>query len=129
MKIDDVADLARLCRTSRLLQYMTLPQLYRNITLTSYDETQRLRNTVPNDGLWHASPFAMGLNVLITRKTATLVQSLSLQGDWREHDLEDYKNQRLPDGSVMLNIAIRAAVDHCSKLQAFKSAITISKSF
>ena len=100
---------------------MTTPRLYKQITLTSYDESLRTREDLDlqDDGLWHASPFAMGLGALVTRKHAGLVQCLKLEGVFREHELDQYKNRRLPDGSVMLNLAIRAAIDRCTQLQSF----------
>src|SRR5277367_1280304 len=84
-KIDNVADIARCCRASRVLHYMALPQLYKHITLCSYD-TIRYKDDVP-EGCGSASPFAMGLNALVTRNAAVLVRSLALQGFWNEHDL------------------------------------------
>lgn len=99
---------------------MALPALYRNITLTSHSES--FADGLPGgDGSWHASPFCTGLNALVTRKTATLVQSLHFQGDWLEQDREsNARFGRLSDSSVLLNIAVRAAVDRCINLQSFK---------
>jgi len=104
---------------------MAQPQLYRKITLTSYD-TIRYRDNLP-EGFGSASPFTMGLNALVTRNIAGLVQSLSLQGEWRDHDLEEYAQAgRLSDGSMMLNIAVRAAIDRCINLTSFRLARDIS---
>lgn len=101
---------------------MAQPQLYKKITLTSYD-TIRYRDDLP-EGYGSASPFSMGLNALVTRNIAGLVQSLCLQGQWREHDLEEYsKVGRVPDGSMMLNIAVRAAIDRCTNLTSFRLAM------
>ena len=98
---------------------MTLPQLYRNISLTSYD-TIRYRDDQP-EGQGSASPFAMGLNALVSRNVASLVRTLSLQGDWREHDLQEYSRVgRVPDDAMMLNIAVRAAIDKCAQLESFR---------
>ena len=117
--LDHVADLARVCQTSRVLHYMTLPQLYRNICLTSYN-TIRYRDDQP-EGQGSASPFAMGLNALVSRNVASLVHTLSLQGEWREHDLQEFSSVgRVPDDAMMLNIAVRAAVNQCTQLREFK---------
>ncbi|PYI26486.1 hypothetical protein BP00DRAFT_381732 [Aspergillus indologenus CBS 114.80] len=116
--LDDPGDLARLCRTCRVLNYMTLPQLYRNITLTSYDKI-RYRDDQP-EGMGSASPFSMGLNAVITRPYANLVRSLTLRGNWRESELEEHARVgRVPDSSMMLNIAVRAAVDKMPDLESF----------
>ncbi|KAG2417746.1 hypothetical protein HFD88_008965 [Aspergillus terreus] len=116
--VDDPGDLARLCRTSRVLNYMALPQLYKSLTLTSYDKI-RYRDEQP-EGMGSASPFSMGLNALITRPYGSLVRSLTLRGDWREHDLEEHARVgRVPDSSMMLNIAVRAAVDKMPDLESF----------
>ncbi|BCR89959.1 uncharacterized protein ACHE_51157S [Aspergillus chevalieri] len=116
--VDDIADLARLCRTCRVLNYMSLPLLYRNLTLTSYDKI-RYRGEEP-EGVGSASPFSMGLNAVITRPYAKLVRSLTLRGEWREHELEEHARVgRVPDSSMMLNIAVRAAVDRMPDLESF----------
>lgn len=116
--LDDVADLARVCRTSRVLNYMTVPHLYNTITLTSYEDV-RFRDDRP-EGSGSASPFAMGLNALVTRNTAHLVRHLTLKGQWKEYDLEEYaKIGRVPDNAMMLNIAVRAALERCTGLESF----------
>jgi hypothetical protein len=97
---------------------MALPQLYKHITLTSYDKI-RYRGDEP-EGIGSASPFSMGLNAVITRPYASLVRSLTLRGDWRENELEEHARVgRVPDSSMMLNIAVRAAVDRVTELESF----------
>ena len=101
---------------------MALPALYKNITLCSYN-TIRYRDDRP-EGLGSSSPFAMGLNALVTRDVAGLVRSLTLQGQWKEHDLQEFSAAgRVPDDAMMLNIAVRAAVDRCSGIESFKSVM------
>ncbi|KAJ5497080.1 hypothetical protein N7463_009067 [Penicillium fimorum] len=118
LHVDDTGDLARLCQTCRVLNYMALPQLYRSLTLTSYDKI-RYRGEQP-EGIGSASPFTMGLNAIITRPYATLVQSITLKGDWKEHELEEYARVgRVPDASMLLNIAARAAIDRMTNLESF----------
>ncbi|KAB8077749.1 hypothetical protein BDV29DRAFT_167760 [Aspergillus leporis] len=117
-QLDDPGDLARLCRTCRVLNYMTLPQLYKSITLTSYDKI-RYRGGMP-EGMGSASPFSMGLNAIITRSYASLVRSLTLRGNWRESELEEHARVgRVPDSSMMLNIVVRAAIDKMNELESF----------
>ncbi|CAG7978794.1 unnamed protein product [Penicillium salamii] len=116
--VNDTGDLARLCRTCRVFNYMALPQLYRNLTLTSYDKI-RYRDEQP-EGIGSASPFTMGLNTIITRSYASLVRSMTLRGEWREHELEEHARVgRVPDSSMLLNIAARAAVDRMTNLESF----------
>lgn len=118
VQLDDPGDLARICRTCRVLNYMSLPQLYRSLTLTSYDKI-RYRGDEP-EGMGSASPFSMGLNAVITRPYASLVRSLTLRGNWREQELEEHARVgRVPDSSMMLNIAVRAAVDRMPDLESF----------
>ncbi|KAL4901634.1 hypothetical protein BDW74DRAFT_159847 [Aspergillus multicolor] len=118
-RLDDPGDLARLCRTCRVLNYMALPQLYQNLILTSYDKI-RYRGDQP-EGMGSASPFTMGLNAVITRPYASLVRSLTLRGNWREQELEEHARVgRVPDSSMMLNITIRAAVDRMQDLEDFR---------
>jgi hypothetical protein len=116
--LDDVGDLARVTRTSRLLYYMTLPRLYENVTLRSYSEV-RYRGDGRPEGFGNGSPFAMALNTLVSRPFAEYVQSFRVVGDWREHDVEDYGKGRVPDNSMMLMIAMRAALDRMKNLKAF----------
>ena len=97
---------------------MTLPQLYQTITLTSYNGV-RYRDNRP-EGSGSASPFAMGLNALVTRNTAKLVRSLILQGEWKEYEMVEHARAgRVPDNAMMLNIAVRAAIDRCEGLESF----------
>lgn len=97
---------------------MTLPQLYKNLTLTSYDKI-RYRGDQP-EGMGSASPFSMGLNAVIIRPYASLVRSLTLRGDWREIELEEHARVgRVPDSSMMLNMAVRAAIDRMPELESF----------
>lgn len=97
---------------------MALPQLYRSLTLTSYDKI-RYRGEQP-EGIGSASPFTMGLNAVITRPYATLVRSITLRGDWKERELEEHAQAgRVPDSSMLLNIAVRAAVDRMTNLESF----------
>lgn len=120
-----MGDLARCCQASRVLNFMALPQLYKNITLYSYN-TIRYKDDRA-EGLGSSSPFAMGLNALVTRDVAGLVRSLTLQGNWKEHDLEEFSSAgRVPDDAMMLNIAVRAAVDRCKGLESFKSVTRTS---
>ncbi|CBF71665.1 predicted protein [Aspergillus nidulans FGSC A4] len=117
--LDDPSDLARLCRTCRVLNYMALPQLYQNLVLTSYDKIRYVGDQP--EGMGSASPFTMGLNAVITRPYATLVRSLTLRGDWREQELEEHARVgRVPDSSMMLNITVRAAVDRMRDLEDFR---------
>jgi hypothetical protein len=98
---------------------MTLPHLYKDLVLTSYDRI-RYRDDRP-EGWGSASPFSMALNAVVTRPHASLVQSLALRGEWREYDLEEHARVgRVPDSSMMLNIAVRAAIDRMSNLESFR---------
>ncbi|KAJ9221840.1 hypothetical protein DTO027B5_4593 [Paecilomyces variotii] len=116
--LDNPADLARVCRTCRVLNYMALPQLYRNLTLTSYDKI-RYRDEQP-EGWGGSSPFSMGLNAVVTRPHAELVRSMTLRGEWRELELQEHARVgRVPDSSMMLNIAVRAAIDRMAELESF----------
>lgn len=115
--LDDVGDIARVTRSCRLLYYMTLPQLYRRVTLHSYGE-MRYVNGRP-EGFGSGSPFMMGLNGLTTRGHAALVEEFRLWGKWQETGVEDFAKGRIPDSSMMLNIILRAATDKMTKLKSF----------
>jgi hypothetical protein len=98
---------------------MALPPLYKEVVLSSYDKI-RFRNNRP-EGWGSASPFSMGLSALATRTHATLVGSLTLRGEWKEPDFEEHARVgRVPDSSMMLNIAVRAAVDRLTGLESFR---------
>ncbi|EKG20863.1 hypothetical protein MPH_01846 [Macrophomina phaseolina MS6] len=97
---------------------MTLPRLYEKVVLRSYSELRYKDNGRP-EGYGSGSPFAMGLNGLVTKNVAQYVRSWQLVGDWRESDLEDFSRGRVPDNSMMLNIAVRAAMDRMDKLADF----------
>ncbi|KAJ6043777.1 hypothetical protein N7499_006197 [Penicillium canescens] len=116
--VEDTGDLAQLCRTCRVLNYMALPQLYRSLTLTSYDKI-RYRDDQP-EGIGSGSPFTMGLNAVITRPYGSLVRSMTLRGEWSDHELEEHARVgRVPDSSMLLNIAVRAAIDRMTNLESF----------
>ncbi|TKX19254.1 hypothetical protein C1H76_8632 [Elsinoe australis] len=114
-QLDDLADVSRLCRTSRLLYYMTLPKLYETVTLRSYLEARRVNGRV--EGLGGGSPITMALGALATSQCASVVESLTLQGSWKETD--DYMVGRIPDSTMLLSIAIRAAIDKTVNMQSF----------
>lgn len=100
-----------------MLYYMTLPRLYEHVTLRSYSEIRYVDGRP--EGYGGGSPFAMGLNTLVTRNFTDYIQSFRVLGEWREHDLEDYTKGRVPDNSLMLQIALRAALDKMKNLQVF----------
>ncbi|ORX99422.1 hypothetical protein BCR34DRAFT_127018 [Clohesyomyces aquaticus] len=115
--LDSAADLARVTRTSRLFYYMTLPRLYEKVTLRSYSDIQYVNGRPAGYG--SGSPFAMGINTLVSKPYADYVETFRVMGDWREHDLDDYSKGRVPDNSMMLQIAMRAALDRMKNLKAF----------
>ncbi|KAK5045536.1 hypothetical protein LTR84_009154 [Exophiala bonariae] len=115
----DVASLARLCRTSRSLYYMTVPHLWRSVTLTSYTSI-RYKDDVP-EGFGSASPFSMGLNALVTRNVSNLVRSLRLMGDFGGSDQqENSKAGRISEYGMILNIAVSAALEKCTQVEDFR---------
>ena len=116
--LEDIGDIARVTRTSKLLYYMTLPQLYQRVSLHSYPDV-RLVNGRP-EGYGSGSPVMMALNGLVTKPHAAQVQEFRLWGEWNELGFEDFAKGRVPDNSMMLNIVLRAAVDRMTKLQSFK---------
>ncbi|KAL1584800.1 hypothetical protein WHR41_06546 [Cladosporium halotolerans] len=105
--LDDVGDIARVTRTSRLLYYMTLPQLYQKVSLHSYPEI-RFVNGRP-EGFGSGSPFMMALNGLSTKSHASVVRHFRLWGEWREVGVEDFAKGRIPDNSMLLNMMLRVA--------------------
>lgn len=96
---------------------MTLPRLYEEVTLRSYAELRYI-NGRP-DGYGSGSPFAMGLNTLVSRNFTDYIQTFRVVGEWREHDMEDYSKGRVPDNSMVLQVAMRAALDKMKILTSF----------
>jgi len=122
--IDNVGDLARLTRASRLIYYMTLPRLYETVTLRSHAQI-RFVDGRP-EGYGSGSPFAMGLNTLVSRNFGDYVRSFRVVGTWREHDTGDYRQGRVPDNSMVLQIVLRAALDRMAGLRAFSWELSVA---
>lgn len=98
---------------------MTLPHLWKKVTLRSYEHF-RYNDNLP-EGFGSASPFSLGLNALVTHNVNNLVKSLSLVGDWTAADLAQCsKVGRLSESAMILNIALRAAIDRCTQLESFE---------
>ena len=93
---------------------MTLPQLYKSVTLVSRDAGYN--ETTDNGRYGSASPFSTGLNTLVTRNVSNLVRSIHLDGQWKQ----DVATCQLSDDTVMLNIAVRAALDRCINLESLR---------
>ncbi|KAI5295573.1 hypothetical protein KEM52_000951 [Ascosphaera acerosa] len=97
---------------------MALPQLCKHIVLTSYDRI-RFRDNM-SEGCGSASPFSMGLNAIVSRNLGPLVRSFTLRGSWAETELEEHSRLgRVPESSMMLNIAVRAALNEMTNLEFF----------
>jgi hypothetical protein len=119
-QLDDPADLARACRTCRILHYMCLPQLYGHVILRSYDHIRYQEETAKPEGVGGGSPFAMGLNALITRNVVEYVRNFEVAGEWRDYGLEESARAgRIPDGGMMLGLLIRATLDRMPQLESF----------
>ena len=116
--MDDLADLARLIRTSRVLYYMTLPQLYQAVTLRSYPNIRRVNGRV--EGLGGGSPICMALGALSTGSCAALVRHFCVTGAWDE--TLEYMQGRIPDVSMLLSIVGRNALDRMTSVQSLRYA-------
>ena len=100
---------------------MTLPQLYINVSLRSYDSIRYCGREGRAQGCGMASPFSMGLNGLVSRNVAGYVRNFEVTGQWKEHDvLEHSRVGRVPDESMMLNILVRVAVEKMVVLDSFR---------
>jgi hypothetical protein len=120
--LDEIGDIARATRTCRLLYYMTLPQLYESVNLST---TARPRNGPLNEVTRHGigSPFMMALNGLISNPHAALVKQFRLRGKWQESNAtngnwESNSDGRVSDSTMMLNIITRSIAARMSKLQS-----------
>lgn len=120
-QLDQPSDLARICRTCRVFHYMTLPSLYADVSLRSYDHVRYSPRDGRPEGCGMASPFAMGLNGLVSRNVAGYVKRFKVLGEWKEFEAEDYsKVGRVTDGSMMLSILIRVAIEKMVVLESFR---------
>ena len=115
--LDDVGDIARVTRTSRLLYYMALPQLYERVALHSYPDIRYVDGRP--EGFGSGSPFMMALNGLVTKSYSGVVKDLRIWGQWNEVGVEDFVKGRVPDNSMMLNMMLRACIDKMAKLHSF----------
>ena len=104
-------------RTCRLMYYMTLPVLYEKVTLRSYSEMRYLDGRP--EGYGSGSPFAMGLSGLATGNSGPLVKKFTATGAWSEPRMDDYNKGKIPDSTILLGIALRAAIDKMTHLQSF----------
>lgn len=119
-KLSDSKDLARACRTCRKLYYVCLPNLYTCVKLNSYDHVRFSSETARAEGCGGGSPFAMGLNSLITLPVAQYVRSFEVAGKYKEMGVEDHaKLGRVSDGGMMVNILVRTVLDRMTKLESF----------
>lgn len=116
-QLDDIGDIARVTRASKLLYYLTLPKLYECVTLTSYPEIRYKDGRA--EGFGSGSPFSMALDGLVSRNTGGYVKEFRLEGAWKEVGLEDFEKGRVPDNTMMLNIVVKAALDTMEKLESF----------
>jgi hypothetical protein len=96
---------------------MTLPRLYERVTLRSYAEIRYVSGKP--EGYGSGSPFSMGLNALVSRTFTDYVQQFRVVGEWKESDIEDFSKGRVPDNSMMLNIALRAVLDKMQNIVSF----------
>jgi hypothetical protein len=73
------------------------------------------------EGYGGGSPFATGLDALISspNNVGQYVKALSLRGSWKEIDLEDFERGRVPDNTMIVNVAIKAAITRASNLETF----------
>ncbi|KAG9685391.1 hypothetical protein KCU95_g12333, partial [Aureobasidium melanogenum] len=114
--VEDVGDIARMTRTCRLLYYMTLPVLYERVTLRSYPETRYVDGRP--EGYGSGSPFVMGLSGLASGNSAPLVKEFKVTGAWTESGIDEYSKGKIPDSTILLGIALRAAMDKMIHLRS-----------
>jgi hypothetical protein len=96
---------------------MCLPRLYENVDLRAHADIRFIEGRPTGYG--SGSPFAMGINTLVSRTFTDYVRQFRVTGEWREHDMEQYKEGRVPDNTMVLQIALRAALDKMKNLKTF----------
>ena len=72
------------------------------------------------EGYGGGSPFSMALHGLVIKTMGTYVKHFRLWGKWREKDVEEFAQGRVPDNSMMLNTLIRASIDKMPKMETFR---------
>ena len=106
---------------------MTLPRLYENVTLHSYDEIRYVGGRP--EGFGGGSPFAMALNGLVTRNVTNYIKRFRLWGEWKEADVQHLARGRVPDSSLLLNVAVRAIIDKMPLLESFRYGMCANLTF
>jgi len=73
------------------------------------------------EGFGGGSPFAAGLDSLISSNNdvAQYVKYMRLCGDWKELDREEFERGRVPDNTMVLNIAFKAAIVRAKAMDTF----------
>ena len=100
---------------------MTLPQLYSDVSLRSYDYIRQSKRDGRPEGCGMASPFTMGLNGLVSRNVAGYVKNFEVCGEWKEFELQELAEVgRVPDGSMMLMTLVRVAIEKMAVLNSFR---------
>jgi hypothetical protein len=63
----------------------------------------------------------MGLDALISspNNVAQYVESLRLCGAWKEIDLDDFEKGRVPDNTMILNIALKGVISKLENVKEF----------
>jgi hypothetical protein len=117
--LDDISDLARITRTSRLLHYIAQPFLYRRVSLRSHGCLQLQMVESRRSGYGGPSPFNMALQGLVTRPYASLVRHLHLSGEIDEPRQEDFQRGRVPDKTMLLSVLIGVALEKMTNLESF----------
>jgi len=100
------------------MYYMTLPQLYERVTLRSYAELRYIDGRP--EGFGSGSPFIMAISGLATSNSAALVQDFRVTGSWPEPRMEEYLKGKVPDTTMLLGVAFRAAIDKMTKMKSFR---------
>lgn len=99
------------------MYYMTLPVLYEKVALRSYSETRYLDGRP--EGYGSGSPFAMALSGLASGNSAGLVKEFRITGAYLEPRIDEYNAGKIPDSTILLGIALRAAIDKMTHLTSF----------
>ena len=73
-----------------------------------------------------ASPFAMGLNGLVSRNVAGYVKNFEVTGQWKEHEVQELsKVGRVSDESMMLSTLVRVVVEKMTVLDNFRCVLRV----